>query len=720
MNFFATCPKGLEDLLQDEVRQAGATDARVSIGVVYFTADTLCAYRLCLWSRVANRVFLQLLAADNSPPMESDLALYTTVAQLPWEAHLAADTTFAVDFIGTNKAIANTQFGAVRVKDAIVDRMRDVLGVRPNIDKANPNIRVQARLSKGRLQLGLDLSGDSLHQRGYREEQGVAPLKENLAAAILLRAGWPQLAQADAKLIDPMCGSGTFLIEAALMMLDCAPGLFRQHFGFTSWVQFNETEWLGLKVEAQARFDAGRHRITDVRLRGSDVNPRMIRMVRHNLQQAGLSQYIDLDVKPVVEFELPESWQQQTGLVICNPPYGERLGELDSLRETYHELAARVKSQCSGWQLAVFTGNVELAKEMRMRPKRINKFLNGALPCELYLFDILSAETAVLRKDHDVVEESHLSEGALMVANRIRKNQRKLKSWIAKEKIQAYRIYDADLPEYSAAIDLYGDEVHIQEYAAPKQIAADAAQRRLRELVMAAAYVFNKNPKLIALKTRQKNSGKLQYEKLGEKKQFQQVEEGGAKLWVNLWDYLDTGLFLDHRLLRSRVAAAAVGKRFLNLFCYTASATVRAALAGAGDSVSVDMSNTYLDWAARNLELNKINPARHQLVQADCLRWLDMCEEGFDIIMLDPPTFSNSKRMDGVLDVQRDHVSLINQSMAILNPGGTLYFSTNLRGFKLDQSSLSHYQVLDITAQTIDVDYARNTKIHHCFEIRHN
>jgi 23S rRNA (guanine2445-N2)-methyltransferase / 23S rRNA (guanine2069-N7)-methyltransferase len=200
---------------------------------------------------------------------------------------------------------------------------------------------------------------------------------------------------------------------------------------------------------------------------------------------------------------------------------------------------------------------------------------------------------------------------------------------------------------------------------------------------------------------------------------FFTVQEGHAKFWVNLIDYLDTGLFLDHRPLRLKIAEHSQGKKFLNLFCYTATASVHAALGGATESTSVDMSNTYIDWARRNFELNKINLYAHKLVQADCLQWLNECRNGYDLIMLDPPTFSNSKRMEGVLDVQRDHVALVTRCMELLNTNGRLYFSTNLRGFKLDRESLAKYQLDDITASTIDVDFERNPKIHHCYLIQH-
>lgn len=702
-----------------ELEEFAVSHIQPTVGAVYFSGPLAAAYGMCLWSRVCNRVLLQLNDPHSAPPISTELALYSAASQVPWEEHMTGDTTFAVDFIGTNKAITNTQFGAMRVKDAIVDRMRAKVGRRPDVDKAQPQLRIQARLAKGQLQLGLDLSGASLHQRGYRLEQGAAPLKENLAAGILLRAGWPTLAKAGAVLVDPMCGSGTLLIEAALMAVGQAPGLTRidtggAPWGFEHWLQHKAEMWEKLVAEArEARRADG-----ELRFWGADENAKTLQFARANARRAGVESLMDFQQSSLAQFGRPPQLADRTGMLICNPPYGERMGEIEALKQTYFELAEVGKQYFPGWQLAVFTGNPDLAKEMRLRAKRTNKFFNGTIPCELTLYDLLSADQATLRRDRDQVNAEDLSEGAQMVANRLRKNLRKLSPWLKRAQTNAYRVYDADLPEYAAAVDLYGEQVHVQEYAAPKTIAEDVAQRRLRDLLSAVAHVFSMLPGRIAVKTRQRNKGKQQYEKISDNQEFFVVEEGSARYWVNLRDYLDTGLFLDHRPLRRRIFAEAQGKRFLNLFCYTASATVQAVLGGATHSVSVDMSRTYLDWAARNFELNRIHSSHHELVQADCLKWLYECRRGFDLIMLDPPTFSNSKRMDDVLDIQRDHVKLVRRCMELLNPGGKLYFSTNLRSFKCDYAALSDHSVTDISAQTLDEDFARNPRIHYCFLIQ--
>lgn len=719
LTFFATCPKGLEDLLADEVMALESVKTRTTVGGVYFSSELKVAYGLCLWSRVANRVILILNDPETSPPLSTELELYSTAADVAWEDHMDANTTFSVDFIGKNKAIQNTQFGAVRVKDAIVDRMREKTGDRPSVSKQDPQLRIQARITKGKVQLGLDLCGVSLHQRGYRTEQGSAPIKENLAAAILMRAGWPKLAKQGQGLIDPMCGSGTFLIEAALMALDVAPGLFRERFSFENWKQHEPEIWRELVSDAEKRSETGKAGGEDLRIVGVDGNKRVLGNASNNIERAGLSSWVGLEEQEISHFQRPAVFAYGTGLVMCNPPYGERLGQIEELKDTYRNLAQVVKSACTGWQLGVITSNPELAKEMRLRPKKINKFLNGSIPCDLYMYDILSSNDSTLREDRPGEVKERLPENVQMIANRLRKNLRKLSTWIKQNQTTAYRVYDADMPEYSAAVDYYDGKIHLQEYAAPKDIPEATTTKRLRELMHAVANVFEVKITDIALKTRKRNRGKSQYEKLEARSDFHNVVEGNALFRVNLWDYLDTGVFLDHRLLRLRLANESRGKRFLNLFSYTGTATVQAALGGALSSVSVDMSNTYLDWAEHNFQINKINASKHELVNSDCMTWLASCRQGFDLILLDPPTFSNSKKMDGVLDIQRDHVSLIRRCVELLTLGGKLYFSNNLRGFKLDESLSEDFKIEDISDATIDVDFMRNRKIHHCYLIEH-
>ncbi|WP_339064538.1 bifunctional 23S rRNA (guanine(2069)-N(7))-methyltransferase RlmK/23S rRNA (guanine(2445)-N(2))-methyltransferase RlmL [Teredinibacter turnerae] len=730
--YFTTCPKGLENLLNQEITDLGADQVRATVAGVYFSGGLELAYKVCLWSRLANKVLLPLGKAS----VNSAEDLYRAAKAIPWESHFPEAATLIVDFLGSNKAIRHTQFGAQTVKDAIVDRIKEVRGERPNVAKQNPDLRINARLAKNEIHISLDLSGESLHRRGYRLGQGGAPLKENLAAAILMRAGWLQMASERRALLDPMCGSGTFLIEGAMIATGMAPGLLRARrgglgFGFLRWAQHDQSLWQPLVDDAEQQLASGLAAGTG-EIRGYDQDPRVLGNARKNICAAGLDDFIRVSEKSVADFKKPTHAELSNGLMVCNPPYGERLGEIEALKYTYQTLGAVAKLELPGWTLAVFTGNRELGKAVGLWAAKKYQLFNGAIASELLLFELRSegeqvkvdAATPAANKTVLNLRECPLSAGAEMVFNRLLKNRKKLDKWVKRENIQCYRVYDADMPEYSAAIDVYQFtdgrlKLHVQEYAPPKTVDAEKAQARFEEILLACAHAYELDDEHLITKQRVRNRGKQQYEKLGGNRSEQGVvREGNADLQVNLTDYLDSGLFLDHRPLRLLIAEQAKGKQFLNLFCYTATATVHAALAGAKSSVSVDMSNTYLDWAKENFTLNNIHQSQHMLVRANCMDWLKNCRQGFDLIMLDPPSFSNSKKMEGVLDVQRDHVALIERCMDLLNPGGCLYFSNNLRSFKLDESALCRYQIANISAQTLDPDFQHNPKIHQCWEIR--
>ncbi|NLJ12706.1 MAG: bifunctional 23S rRNA (guanine(2069)-N(7))-methyltransferase RlmK/23S rRNA (guanine(2445)-N(2))-methyltransferase RlmL [Gammaproteobacteria bacterium] len=736
VELYLTCPKSLEGLLLDEAQALGLSDAREQLAGVSGRGTMQAAYRMCLWSRLANRVLL-VLKRFSVKTVED---LYHGVNDIDWSEHLLASGTLSVEFTGRGSGIDNTHFGALKVKDAIVDALRDAEGNRPSVDKINPDVRIHLHLRRGEATLSLDLSGTSLHQRGYRLQQGAAPLKENLAAAILLRAGWPELAKQGAALVDPMCGVGTFLIEGAMMAADVAPNLRRERWGFSNWLGHIPATWQPLYEEAQQRAQAGLAK-TPLWIRGYEADPRLIQPARNNIERAGLARWVNIYQGELATFE-PKPDQGQTGLVVTNPPYGERLGDEASLLYLYQYLGERLRSACLGWQAAVFTGAPELGKRMGLRSHKQYSLFNGALPCRLLLFQVnpdrfVTTERASSHgqakpsRDFDdeaprltgeletvpvAAESARLSEGGQMFANRLKKNLKQLGRWVRKEEIECYRLYDADMPEYALAIDVYADWLHVQEYAAPRSIDPEKAQGRFLDALAAIPTVMDVPPERIVIKRRERQAGTRQYERQAERGQFMNVTEGGVKLLVNLTDYLDTGLFLDHRPMRMRIQKEAAGKRFLNLFCYTAVATVHAAAGGARSTTSVDLSKTYLDWAKRNLALNGFSD-KHSLVHADVMAWLENDREIYDMIFVDPPTFSNSKRMDDVFDIQRDHVLLLDRAMARLAPGGSLYFSNNFRRFVMDESVEARYQVTNITAQTFDPDFARNKKIHQAWHL---
>ncbi len=729
LNLLATCPKGIEGLLADELAALGATPGKTTVAGVYFTASQAIAYRVCLWSRLANRVILQLV---REPMIETPEQLRDVVAHIAWTQHLAVGKTLAVDFHGRSDHIRHTRFGAQTVKDGVVDSLQLAGQERPSIDTKTPDLRLYAHLHRANLTIGIDLSGESLHRRGYRRDVGHAPLKENLAAALLIRAGWPERAKAGEPLIDPLCGAGTLLIEAALMAADQAPNLDRERFGFKGWAGHDEALWLEQKREAEARASIGRKRCK-TQLLGFDQSPAALSAAKTNAMRAGIPALITLHGQSLAQLTRPETLTATSGLLITNPPYGERLGELPELVRLYAQLGEKAKALFPGWTLAMFTGNPDLGHRLGLRAHKQYALKNGALDAKLLLMDI-GTSTA----NNDAQAEGQptdqapaatqvapqqasraVSENAQMFANRLVKNQKRLKKWLKQSGETCCRLYDADMPEFALAIDRYGDRVHVQEYAAPSSINPAQAQKRLFDALEVLPDALGVDSSKVYIKRRERQTGTAQYQKRDASGERFDVREGDARLWVNLRDYLDTGLFLDHRPVRRMLGEMASGKRFLNLFCYTATATVQAALGGASDSVSVDMSNTYLEWAKDNFTLNELDLRLHRVVRDDCFRWLETANAEFDLIFMDPPTFSNSKKMRDTLDVQRDHPRLVELAMARLAPGGTLVFSNNQRRFKLDDALSERFAVEEITSRTFDPDFQRRTNMHHVFLLRH-
>ena len=715
--FFATCPKGIEYLLRDELVALGASDVHEALSGVHFSGELVDAYRACLWSRLASRVLMPLSEFDAA----DEEALYQGVQQIDWSQHLDEEGTLAVDAVSHASALRHTRYLAQKVKDAVVDQFRERSGNRPGVDLEQPSIRLNLLLRKDRALLSLDLSGTPLHRRGYRVGQGEAPLKENLACAMLLRATWPAIFAAGGALVDPMCGSGTLLIEGVLMAADVAPGLKRAYFGFLGWRGHDADVWAALLAEANQRAEQGLRTLPAV-FHGNDQDPRVLNEARRNAQQAGVSGFMHLQRHSIEHLSRPEG-TGSVGLLICNPPYGERIGQHDALVPTYRALGERAVAEFEGWRLVVITSDEELGFAIGLRAHKRYTLYNGALECRLLLFDI-GAQAAPRE-----VSAKPLSAGAEAVANRLRKTQRHLRKRLDREGVHCWRAYDADIPEYAAAIDVYQGRpesrpdaapttwLHVQEYAAPKDIPEAVASTRLGELVRGACAAFDLPRERVAVKTRYKAKGGSKYGRMAERDAFLVVEEGGLQFRVNLHDYLDTGLFLDHRPVRARLRERARGARFLNLFCYTATASVYAASGGASTTTSVDLSATYLDWAERNLALNGFGGDAHRLVQADCLQWLAHERGEYDLIFVDPPTFSNSKRARD-FDVQDEHVRLLELCAHRLAFGGMIVFSNNYRRFRLDPRLHEQFEVRDISAATIPFDFTRNSRIHQCYELQ--
>lgn len=726
---FATTPKAMEDILASELKQLGAENIQPKMAGVTFQGDLEMAYRACLWLRTANRIFLPL----KSFKVTSKEDLYLAVKKINWFEHFKPDETFAVSFSAKNsEVINNSHFGSLVVKDAIVDQMRAKFQKRPNIELNKPTIKINVYLNNEDAQLSLDLSGESLHRRGYREANVQAPIKENLAAAMLLRSGWPEISKQGGSLIDPMCGSGTLLLEGALIAADYAPGLLRDYYGFLGWKKHDDDCWQRLLADAEQRKSEGLQNMPVIA--GFDQSRRTVATAIQHAENAGFDDKIHIEKRDINDAEPAASWKQ--GLLICNPPYGERLGDSEHISQLYLEFGEVLKTHFQGWKASMIIGDPEMGFRLGIRSQKPITLFNGALECKLLRLTVEEKSFFVPKAKSQQERIERVTKGAdtelgeeptaEMFANRLKKNLKKMSKWAKQKNISCYRLYDADLPEYSVAIDVYQSDklwVNVQEYEAPKSISPHKANERLAGILAEIPRVLKVDKSQVFLKIRRKQKNTEQYEKQDNKANFHIIEENNCKFLINFEDYLDTGIFLDHRPIRLEIQQQAKGKNFLNLFAYTAAASVHAAIGGALSTTTINMSNTYLDWAQKNFDLNNI-VGSNKMIRADSSAWLEEERKKdtklqYDLIFLDPPTFSNSKRMDNIFDVQRDHVGLINNALALLEEAGVLYFSTNFKRFKLDELSIINANVENISASTIPEDFSRSPKIHYCWKITH-
>ena len=726
---FATTPKAMEDILAEELTQLGADDVHAKMAGVSFQGDLETAYRICLWSRIANRVLLPLSRFE----VNSKEDLYEGIKKINWFDHFKPDETFSVSFSAKNSSVINnSHFGSLVVKDAIVDQMRAKFHKRPDIALNRPTIKINVYLNTTTAQLSLDLSGESLHRRGYRAENVAAPIKENLAAAMLMRNGWAEMAKQGGSLLDPMCGSGTLLLEGAMISADYAPGLLRDYYGFIGWKQHDNDCWQTLLAEAQQRKDIGMESMPMVV--GFDQSRRAVASAIVHVENAGFQHKIHVEKRDIIDAEAAESWQ--TGLIICNPPYGERLGDDETISQLYRQLGDVLKTRFIGWYASFIISNPELGFRLGIRSQKPITLYNGSLECKLLRLVLEESQffTPKAKSQQERIEQVTQTDQSLiqveysaeMFANRLKKNLKKMKKWAKQQQISCYRLYDADLPEYAVAIDVYQSEqlwVNVQEYEAPKSISEHKATQRLAGLMAEIPKVLHIDASQVFLKIRRKQRTVTEtVERPNYDRNFHIVDENNAQFLVNFEDHLDTGLFLDHRPIRLKIQQQARGKHFLNLFAYTGSESVHAALGGALSTTTIDNSNTYLEWAKNNFDLNKLT-GEHKIIRADSSVWLEEQAQNteaklYDLIFLNPPTFSNSKRMEEAFDIQQDHVALIHNAMTLLTPSGTLYFSSNFRRFKLDKRTLSEdFTIEEMSQETIPADFARNPRIHYCWKI---
>jgi len=699
----ASCASGLEKLVEEEVLTFGGEDVNSANGVVTWKGSLESGYRCCLWSRFSSRVYLQLAQF----PIVDEETLYQKCMDVDWHNHLTEETSFAVSCtLSGESPITHSRYAALKIKDGLVDTFRNKTGKRPSVKTSRPDVQVHLHVDGKIAALSLDLSGESLHRRGYRGVAVKAPLKETLGAAIVALSGWINDA---GTLIDPMCGTGTLLIEAALMFGDSAPGLSRSHFGFFGWLGHDENLWNSLVTEALEREEKGLEKNWPLML-GYDCDPVAVSAARKNIEMAGLAEYIQVKQAELATLGSPS----KHGMLLSNLPYGERLSEREQVSRLYRAYGRILKQRFSGWKVGVFISNPTLTDSFTLVWDQKHKLYNGSIPCRL-LTGSVSDEEKVFK--WLPVEQSGDDQGSEF-GNRLRKNLKKMLKWAAKEGVSCFRVYDRDLPDYNISIDLYSKWVHIHEYAPPKTIDPQVAASRMAAAVKCVRDILGVRSNRIFIKARERQKGRKQYEKKGNSGKMYEVREGECSFLLNFTDYLDTGLFLDHRPVREKIYREAKGKRFLNLYGYTGTATVHAAMGGAASTTTVDLSATYLHWAKMNLALNGLTELRNKVEQADCLRWLEETNSKFDLIFIDPPTFSNTKKDHRVFDVQKDHERLIELAMAHLAVDGLLIFSTNFRRFKLGEKLLKLYEIKDISRESVPFDFSRNEKIHKCWEIR--
>jgi len=706
LELIAATTAGLEAVVRREIEALGYAARVEQTGRVAFAGDAAAICRANLWLRAADRVLLRVGAFDAADFGE----LFDRTHALPWQRWIGPDAAFPVRGRSVRSQLSSVPACQRIVKKAVVEKLRAAHRAE-TLDETGPVCGIEVALRNDRATLTLDTTGPGLNKRGYRQVVGKAPLKETLAAAMVLLSFW----RPDRPLIDPFCGSGTIPIEAALIGRNVAPGLHRA-FAAENWPAIPATLWHAARAEAR---DLVRPDLP-VRIVGTDIDADAVRLARHHAELAGVADQIHFQQRPFDEL----SSKQQYGCVICNPPYGERLSDRATVDALYRALPL-VLRRLETWSHYVLTARKDFEALIGRPADRRRKLYNGRIECTYYQFHgprpPAPGTPPPARENAPPPAFGGLGpqadQQAEMFRNRLKKRAHHLRKW-PRRGITCYRLYDRDIPEVPLAVDLYDGCLHLAEYDRPHDRTPAQHADWLDLMARAAGEELGIPPADVFLKRRQRQRGHDQYDRFADAGRVFTVAEGGLRFRVNLSDYLDTGLFLDHRITRSMVRDAAAGRRFLNLFAYTGAFTVYAAAGGAASTTTVDLSRTYLDWARENLALNGFAGDAHRTVRSDAAAFLGEYQPGpvWDLAVVDPPTFSNSKTLDRDWDVQRDHAELLTRLAARMAPGGVIFFSTNFRRFGLDEPALAGLDVREITRQTIPDDF-RNQRIHRCWRL---
>ncbi len=733
-----SCASGFEALLADEIREIFSTQEtsihklEVSNASVTLEVALEDVYRICLWSRLAEQVLVNVAHFQVLEKTQQDARefFYQEIKQIPWEQLFSLEKTFRIDSSGEQSVFDDERFSALVFKDGVADRFRFHFEKRPDVERENPDVILNLHADGNHFYLQMNLAGERLHKRAYRKESVTAPLKETLAAALLRQMGWQRLYPELDFFLDPCCGSGTLVFEALMCAADIAPVYFRlsnesSSFSFENLLCHDEQSFQKLKQEIEQRKQAGLTQVkaSGLKFRAYDSDTEAVKACRKNLEAIGLQDYVHVERRAFAHMTAlkKEGSQHSKGLMIANPPYGERLQEAEELKFLYRFLGERLRRDFPLWQVGVISSRVELLDALAFKEFSQARFYNGNLKCIFRCSDIPLEEKSISETDYflsklELAENkvNEVDEKAKDFFNRIIKNLRNLKSWIKKTGVNQFRLYDADMPEFNLAIDAYQESdkafMIVYEYAAPKSVSEEQARARFNLALQTLRLLFELHREQIYIKTRRKQKGKAQYSAKGEESRAMHlipVHEHDLTFLLNPTDYLDTGLFLDHRLIRQRIFEEARGKRFLNVFAYTASASVYAAAGGAKSTCSVDLSNNYLQWGRKNFLANGFSLDEHRTVSADVMKWLSDSKEQFDIIFIDPPTFSNTKKKGLMFDVQKDHEHLIELALKRLDAQGVVYFSTNFRRFEFSEKLSQQFNVKEISKETVSQDFSR-------------
>ncbi|TWT36310.1 Ribosomal RNA large subunit methyltransferase K/L [Posidoniimonas corsicana] len=723
----ATTAFGVEAVVRRELEALGYPAKITAPGRVAFEGDPQAIAQANLWLRAGERVVVELA----SFPATDFGQLFDGVAALDWAAWIPPDGEFPVRGRSRGSQLSSVPACQKIVKKAIVERLRQQHGVQELPETAGL-YGVEVALVDDVATLTLDTTGVGLHKRGYRPVTSSAPLRETLAAAIVQLSYWRN----GRPLLDPFCGAGTLAIEAAMIGRQIAPGL-RRVFAAEDWPAVPADVWQAAREQAQQRMLPA----LDERILATDADDQVLVTARRSAERAGVLEDIHFQQRAFAD----TLSKREYGCLITNPPYGERLGEQREIEELYQAMPL-VLRRLPTWSHYVLTSRLDFEQLVGQTADKRRKLYNGRLECTLFQYQgpkppkgegggrkqgaepASAAKTSVVEPAPKAsVDAPQRAFGGLKpeaarqaeeFSNRLKKLARHLRKWPTKRGITCYRIYDRDIPEAPFAIDRYDDALHIAEYERPHDRTPAEHADWLDHMVRTAADALETPRELVFVKRRFRQRGETQYQRVAEQQAVRLVKEAGLTFRVNLSDYVDTGLFLDHRVTRGRFRDEAEGKRVLNLFAYTGAFSVYALAGGAERVTTVDLSPTYLDWARDNVRLNKLDASRCDFVEGDSQEFVESlpAEPLFDLAIVDPPTFSNTKRGADDWDVQQHAAPLLVEVAKRMPPGGVIYFSTNSRRFKLDEDQLSGLAIREISRQTVPEDF-RNKRIHRCWRM---